>query len=397
MGREEIMAKRQAIRRQRAADAAAAAAAARTGPDARVAIVTTMKNEGPFILEWVAHHRAIGINDFLVYTNDCDDGTDHLLDVLVSKGFVSRHLENPFVRNRGSQPQRAALRDAQTNPVITAADWVIPMDVDEFINIHIGDGRFQTLLDAVPDANMISMTWRLFGNGFVRDYEDRLITEQMLYCAHERARKPHQAWGFKTAFRDLGIFRRYSVHRPKGLRPKRVGDIRWVCANGRPMPDSYYMNGWRASVQNWGYGLVTLNHYSLRSSQSYLVKKERGRVNHVDRDQGLAYWFRMNHNAEEDRSIQARLPGTRAEYANMMANAEIRAAHLACVEAHQRKIADLMAQPDYAALFELIETPRMKALSRMLANFDNAIFNVGPDAVPASFIERADAMADRLP
>ena len=122
MGREEIMAKRRAIRRQRAADAAAKVAAARTGPPARVAIVTTMKNEGPFILEWVAYHRSIGIRDFLVYTNDCDDGTDHLLDALVAKGFISQHLQNPYKPNKGGQPQRAALRNAQTNPVIKAAD-----------------------------------------------------------------------------------------------------------------------------------------------------------------------------------------------------------------------------------------------------------------------------------
>ncbi|MGB0799487.1 MAG: glycosyltransferase family 2 protein, partial [Planktomarina sp.] len=38
-----------------------------------------MRNEGPFIVEWVAHMRHIGVADLLVYTNDCDDGTDVLL------------------------------------------------------------------------------------------------------------------------------------------------------------------------------------------------------------------------------------------------------------------------------------------------------------------------------
>ena len=47
-------------------------------------IITTMKNEGPFILEWLAYHRAIGVDDFLIYTNDCTDGTDTMLDLLES-------------------------------------------------------------------------------------------------------------------------------------------------------------------------------------------------------------------------------------------------------------------------------------------------------------------------
>ena len=51
-------------------------------------IVTTMKNEGPFLLEWIAYHRAIGVSDFLVYTNDCTDGTDRMLKLLQKKNIV---------------------------------------------------------------------------------------------------------------------------------------------------------------------------------------------------------------------------------------------------------------------------------------------------------------------
>ncbi len=53
--------------------------------DNDVAIITCMKNEGPFILEWLAYHRAIGVKDVLVYTNDCNDGTDTFLELLQEK------------------------------------------------------------------------------------------------------------------------------------------------------------------------------------------------------------------------------------------------------------------------------------------------------------------------
>ena len=33
-----------------------------------------MKNEGPYIVDWLAHHRVVGIDQVLVYTNDCEDG-----------------------------------------------------------------------------------------------------------------------------------------------------------------------------------------------------------------------------------------------------------------------------------------------------------------------------------
>jgi hypothetical protein len=383
MDRAAVMARRQAIRRERAV-------AARGGVNASVMIVTTMRNEGPFILEWVAHHRSIGIEGFTVYTNDCDDGTDRLLDVLAAKGIITAHLPNPFEATRKGNPQRAALRDAQRQDAVKAADWVIPMDVDEFINIHVGDGQFQTMLDTVPDANMISMTWRLFGNGFVTQYEDRFVTEQFTRCIHEKARRPHQAWGFKTAFRDLGIYSLFSVHRPKMLDEQRAAEVNWVDSNGQPMRHAMLASGWRASVHNWGYGMVSLNHYSLRSTESYLVKKERGRVNHVDRDQGLAYWFRMNHNGDEDTSIQARVPAAKAEFARLMDDPEIRWAHLECVAAHRSKIGMLKTIPEYRDLMAEVESPRMQSLSRMTDRFSNAIFAEGPGAVSPDVLEEAD-------
>ena len=54
----------------------------------RILAVTTLRNEAPFIVEWVAHMRAIGVTDLLVYTNDCDDGTDALLAVLAKHGAL---------------------------------------------------------------------------------------------------------------------------------------------------------------------------------------------------------------------------------------------------------------------------------------------------------------------
>ncbi|MDB4053693.1 glycosyltransferase family 2 protein [Octadecabacter sp.] len=60
----------------------------------RITAITPMKNEGPFILEWLAYHLMIGINDFVVFTNDCEDGTDAILERLDELGLV-RHLPNP--------------------------------------------------------------------------------------------------------------------------------------------------------------------------------------------------------------------------------------------------------------------------------------------------------------
>ena len=346
----------------------------------RILIVTTMKNEGPFILEWLAWHRSIGVTDFLVYTNDCTDGTDDMFDLLQRKGIVT-HLENPY-RTAGGKPQHAAYLHADTTEVAQAADWVICMDVDEYINIHTGDGTLPALFAAVPDATMISMTWRLFGNADITAFRDQPIISQFTRCAPHLCRKPHHAWGFKTLFRNLGHYKKFGVHRPKGLRPEYLDAITYVNGSGQPMPDRMLRSGWRSNTSTIGYDLVTLNHYALRSAESFLVKRDRGRVNHVDRDQGLNYWFRMNHNAETDTSIQRNLPRFQAELARLMDDPEIAQQHKTCVAAHRTKIADLLQRPDYQTFFADITGDRLRALSRMLSDFGTKEFEAGPDAIP---------------
>lgn len=346
-------------------------------PSGRTLIVTCMKNEGPFILEWLAYHRMIGVDDFLVYTNDCDDGTDTLLDALQAHGIVQRR-DNPF-RETGGKPQQSALLAADNEPLVQNAGWIISMDVDEFINVHVGAGRLPDLYAAVGEVGLISLTWRLFGNCDVEAYEDRPIVAQFTRCAPHLIRRPHQAWGFKTLFRNQGLFKGMGVHRPRGYLG---GTPLWVNGSGQPMPERFYKEGWRSGVDSYGYDLVTLNHYAVRSVESFLVKRDRGRVNHVARDQGEAYWFRMNNNDESDLSIQRHAFGLEQAINDLKALPEIATLHEACVTAHRAKIADLHAQPEYRALYEALSGERMKKLSRMHRHFGMNVFLHGPRVVP---------------
>ncbi len=367
----------------RAPTSAAKADAAGSG---RTAIVTTMKNEGPFILEWLAYHRAIGVDDFLIYTNDCTDGTDTMLELLQARGLV-QHRDNPF-RSTDLKPQHAALQAAEAEPVMQNCGWGICMDVDEFLNIRIGDGTLPALYAAMGDANMISATWRLFGNGDVQGYDDRFVLDQFTACAPEVIRKPHQAWGFKTLFRNIEIYKKLGVHRPKGLRPDLWDQIRWLNGSGKPLPTSVFRNGWRSSLDTYGYDWVQLNHYAVRSVESFLVKRDRGRVNHVDRDQGLNYWFRMNFNSQTDTSIQRMIPAMRAEYDHLMADPAIAAAHAHAVACHRAKITELRAAETYGQFFAELTGPRMQALCRLQHHFGSAVFAAGPEVIPADLHEK---------
>ncbi len=354
-------------------------------------IITCMKNEGPFILEWLAYHLSIGFDHALVFTNDCDDGTVELLDTLARHGFVTR-LDNPYETMPGGfNPQKGALKYAEDLDLVRNADWVLVSDVDEFVNIHVGDGTLEALFAAVPDAALISMQWRLFGNGDHDHYEDSFLTERHITCAPRFCPAPIQAWGIKTMFRTegphvAGDYAKLGVHRP--LKKRGKGPIAWVNGSGKQVPDAYLEAGWRFGIADYGYDLVTLNHYATRSAESFLVKRDRGRVNHVERDQGLSYWLRMNFNMEQDLSIQTRLPAMRARHTQLLQLDGVAAHHAQSVKAHRAKIKALRKRKDMGAFFEEITSARMKLLSRHLNFLTRPQFNDGPDAVPEDLIKK---------
>jgi hypothetical protein len=332
-------------------------------------VVSCMKNEAPYIVEWIAYHRQIGVDRFMIYTNDCTDGTDEILDRLEEMGIVEHHLNNDW---KGNSPQQHALNKAMKTDTVAGADWLIHIDVDEFINIRTGNGTLDDFLDKVPQATNVAMTWRLFGHGGVEEFVDRPVIEQFTQAAPRYCPKPHTTWGFKTMTKNIGAYEKLSCHRPNKLEKSHAGHVHWVNGNGRPMAANYHKTGWRSDLKSIGYDLIQLNHYPLRSAESFLVKRQRGRALHVDRSIGLSYWVRMDWGGNRDVSILRNLPRVKAEMARLLEDAELARLHAAGVEWHKKKAAELRATEEFAELYN-------QALATDLTEMERVAFSLALD------------------
>ena len=325
-------------------------------------IVGCMKNEAPYILEWIAYHRAVGFDTFLIYTNDCTDGTDKILARLDELGIVHHRNNDKW---EGNSPQQYALDNALEEEVIRNAEWIAHIDVDEFVNIRCGNGTLDDFFERVPAATNVSMTWRLFGHNGVTALEDRPVIEQFTACAPKYCPKPHTVWGFKTMFRNIGAYEKLSCHRPNKLVDDKIDQVAWVNGSGLPTTKEQIKNGWRSSKKSIGYDLIQLNHYALRSAESYLVKRQRGRALHVDRSIGLNYWIRMDWSNYTDVTITRNLPRLRAEMDALMADDTLRGLHEAGFAWHKAKAEELHGIPEFQELYEqaleikLTETERV--------------------------------------
>lgn len=318
--------------------------------------VLTVRNEGAFLLEWLAHHRAVGFTDFLVFSNDCRDGTDTMLDRLAEMGWL-RHCRNegPFDK-RGIQ--FTALKQAERLDIGQSTDWILPLDVDEFVNIHTGDHTLAALLAALPAATAITLTWRLFGNGGLRSYTDTSITEAFTRCAPVAMFWPWRSAMFKTLYRNDGTYGKLGVHRPRAPDPDKLSNARWFDGEGRELGDQFKTRRLFSNYGRSNYKLVQLNHYPLGAMESYVLKADRGRAVHSDHMLGMDYWVDRNFNTETDYSIAQTHPLRAPFLADLHADPQLAILHRDAVGWRHARFRKLMEQEPFRALYaRLLMTP----------------------------------------
>jgi hypothetical protein len=326
----------------------------------KVMAVLTVRNEGAFLLEWLAHHRAAGITDFLVFSNDCQDGTDRMLDRLQDMGWLT-HLPNPAPWRGG--PQWTALKRASGHPLVTGADWLITFDIDEFINVRVGDRTLSALFSALPDATAIPLTWRMFGNAGIERFADAPVTESFTRAAPEELHWPWQAMMFKTLYRNDGSYRRLGIHRPRKPDPDRQHAQRWFDGSGRRLPAVFHRDRLFSDPGSAPFALVQLNHYALGSAEGFLLKCDRGNSFQNRQPTTMDYWVDRNFCDVEEKSILD-LPSTHVRQ-ELHDDAILVSLHREAVAWRRARFATLMAEEPWRALYgRLLMTPATRALGR---------------------------------
>ena len=327
----------------------------------RILAVLTVRNEGAFLLEWLAHHRAVGFTDFLVFSNDCTDGTDTMLDRLADMGVLT-HIRNPGPHAKG--PQWDALKTASQHPLFATADWAMVLDIDEFVNIHTGARRIPDLVAALPDATAIPLTWRMFGNAGVIPYTDAHIRHSFTHAAPAVLHWPWRASLFKTLFRVDGTYTKLGVHRPRNPDASRLESQHWFDGSGRELPRQFHTSGVISPLGTDNFQLAQLNHYALGSMQSYLVKCDRGRANRDASAFDMGYWVDRNFSDVEDTSVLKLDPITQPLIDHLKSDPTLASLHQNAVAWRHARFAALMADEPWRALFgRLLLTPPSRALS----------------------------------
>lgn len=329
-----------------------------TSKHGRITAVSMMKDEAPYLLEWFAHHMAVGFTDILVYTNDCSDGTDTMLMRLEELG-LGYHRRNDIPE--GIKPQPSALKYAQVEPIVQESDWVLVFDADEFLDIKYGNGTLTDLISAAGTADGIVITWRSFGSGNVIDWSRKPVTEQYQYAAPELWNK---GWGVKTLFKFKPNHWKLGIHRPKmkrkALETEYPESINWLNGSGLPMEDYFKYRGWRSIRRTVGYDWVQMNHYAVKSIDAYALRKLRGNVNNKADKYNADYWSLQDRNEVHEPSILRHAAARDAILKELLKDKVLAELHYAALERVEAKLDKIRQTEAYKTLkSELLEASKV--------------------------------------
>ncbi len=280
-------------------------------------LFSAMKNEAPFLLEWIAYHKAIGFDKIVIVTNDCVDATDDLLAALASQGEIV-HVKQNLAEDQPAQ-EGAVERVSEMN-ILSDGDWGIFLDADEFLNIHIGGGSVADLVAFLVAQDQIGMliNWRVFGDAGHPVFLGRYISESYTRCDNGKEKTQ-----FKTFFQKTSQTRGFSKYLHLcDLEPGVSGLHRFLTPKGSPIASELsalprrqrtWLNRWVETGQSPlgsfeastpGFAVAQINHYMVRDPHSFELKKARGRGYAKENSRHTQRFYNgWNRNDGADRSI----------------------------------------------------------------------------------------------
>ncbi len=241
--------------------------------DGQTVLISSFRNEAPFVVEFVAHHKVLGFHHIAIASNDCTDGTAEILDALDAMGVITHVHSSPPPNISVLNFAWAEIR--RTVP-IDSAEWLMIMDADELLNIHVGDGKISDLIAVQDDrTDLVLVNWACFGTSG----HERWVDEPSSLRFTHRMRTLNGAGLVKSLIRQPHRWKSLSSHHPFGFTGP--GPVRIAFAGGVWVEDvaaeAVEFGTYRNVKPRVGsFRIAQINHYATRTEDSFDLRRARG-------------------------------------------------------------------------------------------------------------------------
>ncbi|OQA31588.1 MAG: Glycosyl transferase family 2 [archaeon ADurb.Bin336] len=257
-----------------------------TLPKYYLSICAIIKDEGPYLQEWIEFHKLVGVEHFYIYDNNSTDNTKQILqpyinDKTITYTFWPMHpgqieAYNDCLKNYGKESK-----------------WIAFIDLDEFLYSPKEDDLKKVIID-YEQYPAIGVNWVCFGSNNIEKKTDELVIKRFT----------------KRAFLNFPPNRHI-----KSI----VQSILTECAGNTPH-QFIYKNNSLAVDENFNFiqkneslsknisiNKIRINHYLVKSKEECENKLSRGRATIKD-NRKEDYFKEHNKNDEEDLIITRFLP-----------------------------------------------------------------------------------------
>jgi Glycosyl transferase family 2 len=270
-------------------------------------VAAPVRGEAPYLLEWIAYHRVLGIRAFLLGDNAGDDeATSKLLQALHDQKIIFRFDWRGQTRFQ-LEFYKQALAAARL-----FADGIFLIDVDEFLRPTAGFSVLQIAQTWLSDPGIgaVALNWAIYGSSDREEAGEGLVIERFTRRAPQDFNINHHAKAFARVSACAGPGGNpHAVVLNTGRYTDPLGrDVIWDATREYPP-------GLTANVI---WDVLRVDHFIVKSHAEFRAKAARGNLIQPDRGWDT-YFERHNRSDVEDPIPLEMVERTKAEMAKIAA------------------------------------------------------------------------------
>ena len=225
-----------------------------------LAIVAIMKNEAPYVKEWIKYHKLVGVQKFYIYDNESEDNLKDVLEPYIRQGLVE------YTFFPGIKQQCLAYNDC-IDKHREDVKWLAIIDADEFI-VPV---KTKTILETLKDFEQypgVGISWVMY------DYHGHLkkprggVMENYVRCRRDYRNEHHSQ--IKSIVRPTMVKTIPNPHYAIYKDDKKAVDENFKPIVGKGNEQAFIPY---ASVKK-----LRINHYWSKSYEEALAKINRSRA-----------------------------------------------------------------------------------------------------------------------
>ena len=228
-----------------------------------LAVVTIMKNEAPYVKEWIDYHMLVGVHKFYIYDNESEDNLKEVLQPYIDKGVVE------YTFFPGKVQQLPAYNDCLQKHR-DDVEWLAVIDADEFI-VPVKTKTIHKVLQDYKKYPGLGVSWVLYDSNRHMKKPKGGVLENYTRCNRNYRERKHMQ--IKSIVQPQKVLNFPNPHYAIYKDDDYAVNENFMQIKGEGNEKAFTE---KSSVQK-----IRINHYWSKSYEETLAKVERGNADQL--------------------------------------------------------------------------------------------------------------------